>query len=873
MGYPVNDAISAFFYHFYEFLPDLLDVNLTATVVILFVMSVRQFLKGAPKIYSYALWGIVLLRLLVPVSIESPMSFVPERTAISDNVNVNEVLPVIQFESAQDRVNNEWQREHTEPGEPLVQTATNVDPQAYLTLAWIGGMMILLLRSLLSWLGLRKRVKVAVSYRKRIYLADDIDTPFVMGFFPPKIYLPGTLDPAERKYIIAHERHHIRRGDHIFKALGFLAVTIHWFNPFVWAAFVLAGRDMEMSCDEAVIRKLGEDVRAEYSASLLNLATGHRMFAATPLAFGEGDPTGRVRNLARWKKPALWVTAICLVCCSLLAVCLLTDPISPFPTEFKQYFHNREKAELLSGTSQEEYADSDLTVTFVESSGPTSIQVELWYREGAEGKWTMGETALLELQEGWTFHVPSGCTFAVAATVTEGNNGYAGFNVFKHGNLVMDKFERDFLTDPNTKTADPAASAWTVPEETVPAATADVEDWGVTIVPERVSRTGATAAFRYDGSVPGEEDSELIYGDFLSLDRMENGSWVPVAELPGYEYYVGDSYYPVMDGYGMVHEWPERFGELPDGSYRMGKKVTLVRRDGTQEERMVYGEFSIPGSILTGPIPLEDLPEIYSAEQAMIDGCFVSTDGVARENKDLFREFAENSRNGIPSFIRVVNWHYGEDSHWSAMDLRFDGSVYTLTTDDYTYTFSYLKHYTGEKAWEDAPHDAYEFYVLVNDETVTMEDIYSGKLDMSDWKNPAHWTVYADLIYLPKQPQLPQSPAQAVLLFEGEPLLTITDFDRLEKIWLLFSDAELLGYEPKTHSIGVGLDLLLVSETGETLTIELNPDSDICRIGGEYVFYGAFDEPDYILKLWEYLGLDQWPEAVYARYPNAFRGE
>ena len=293
--------------------PNLLDVNLTASIAILFVVCVRQFMKGAPKIFSYALWAIVLLRLLVPISIESRMSFVPERTEFSSMVDVNEVFPEVQFETPQDRADNAWYRENTPPGEPLVQTNRSLDAQTYLTFAWLAGIVFMLLRSAVSYWKLRKKVRVAIPFQKGIYIADDIDTPFVMGFLRPKIYLPGILDPSEREYIIAHERHHIRRGDHIFKALAFLALTIHWFNPFVWAAFVLAGRDMEMSCDEAVIRKLGEDVRAEYSASLLNLATGQRLFAGTPLAFGEGDPTGRVRNLAKWKKPAFWVILICVI--------------------------------------------------------------------------------------------------------------------------------------------------------------------------------------------------------------------------------------------------------------------------------------------------------------------------------------------------------------------------------------------------------------------------------------------------------------------------------------------------------------------------------------------------------------------------------
>ena len=733
-----------------DYFPDLLEVNLTASIVILFVICARLFLRRAPKIFSYVLWAIVLLRLLVPISIESSVSVVPKQTEFVSMVELNEALPRIEFESPGDRATNQWIWENTPPGEPFAQTSRSLDAQTYLTFSWMAGMVFMLLRSVVSYWKLQKRVRVAIPLRKGIYIADDIDTPFVMGIFRPVIYLPGTLDKAERKYIIAHELHHICRGDHIFKALGYLALTIHWFNPLVWVAFVLVGRDMEMSCDEAVIRKFGEDIRADYSASLLNLATGHRLFAGNPLAFGEGNPTDRVRNLAKWKKPAFWMVLICVVLCLVLAVCLLTNPETDAPDE----------------------------INIVET-------------------------------------IP---TVATEAEVTP------------------------------------------------------VNDWGVSIKPDRVSRTGATALFVYSGSIPGEEGVELYYGDLLTLERVdENGNWVVVEELPGYEYYVGDSSYPVVDGYGMVHEWQDRFGELPDGHYRMGKSVALVRPDGSAKSQMVYGEFVLPDSVRTGMIPLNELPEVYSAEQAMIDGCFITEDGTARENKELFKDFAVCSWNGMPGVIRIVNWHYGEDSHWSAMDLNFDGNVYTITTLENTYTFKYLKQFTGEKAWEGADHDAFDYYVLVNDNSVTFEDIMSGKLDMSDWKNPAHWTVYANFIYRPKQPQLPMNPSQAVLEFEGQSLVTTTDFDRLEKIWILFQEAEYLGYEPKTHSVGVGLNLILTSQSGETMTIELDPDSDICRINGEYVFYGAYDEPNYIEKLWYYLGINAWPDVVYEKYPNAYQ--
>ena len=711
--------------------PNLLDVNLTASIAILFVVCVRQFMKGAPKIFSYALWAIVLLRLLVPISIESPMSFVPERTEFSSMVDVNEVFPEVQFETPQDRADNAWYRENTPPGEPLVQTSRSLDAQTYLTFAWLAGIVFMLLRSAVSYWKLRKKVRVAIPFQKGIYIADDIDTPFVMGFLRPKIYLPGILDPSEREYIIAHERHHIRRGDHIFKALAFLALTIHWFNPFVWAAFVLAGRDMEMSCDEAVIRKLGEDVRAEYSASLLNLATGQRLFAGTPLAFGEGDPTGRVRNLAKWKKPAFWVILICVIVCIILAVCLLTDPEMPFPTVFEQYFVTDKKVELLSGSTNE--ISSKLHITLKSTSGPQRLTLELWYHRNSEEQWVKKEESVISTQDTCTFTVPSDSMFAVAATADGGKNGYATVALSAGQGIVFDKFEHDLLTRSNTKSADEAASAWTVPEEA--------------------------------------------------------------------------------------------------------------------EER---------------PKSLEELPELYSAEQAMSDGCFVSVDGVARHNQEIFHSFAQNAANRIPGFIRMFNYHYGEDYQWNAMDLRYDGEQFILQGSD-TYTFRYLKHFTGEKDRPDATYDSYEYYVLTNDNTVTWEDILNHRVDAED-----HWTVYAEFTYRPKHPDLPDRPNYAILEFAGDGLITITDSDRLEKLVYLFENAEFLGYEPKTHSIGVGLNLVFTSGDKDFI-IELDPDSDICRINGEYVSYGAPDEPDYIYKLWEYLGITQWPDIVYMVCENALR--
>ncbi len=311
-----------------DFLPELLRINLVASIVILIIIGARLILKRAPKVFSYALWGIVLIRLLIPVSIPSPVSVIPDTPAVSGAV-INSALPDIEFETVRDREQNYYESQ-TASSEDEVQVylSHTMEPIIYLSIAWLVGMSCMVLYSGISCRRIRKKVRIAVPLRDNIWIADDIKSPFVIGFYKPKIYLPCNLEEKEQEYIILHEQHHIRRFDHIIKTLAFLALTIHWFNPLVWIAFILACRDMEMSCDEAVIRKLGSDVRADYSASLLTLATGRRIIAGTPLAFGEGDTKGRIRNLAKWKKPAICVLVLTIIICFVLGVCLLTDRVS-----------------------------------------------------------------------------------------------------------------------------------------------------------------------------------------------------------------------------------------------------------------------------------------------------------------------------------------------------------------------------------------------------------------------------------------------------------------------------------------------------------------------------------------------------------------
>lgn len=331
--------------------PIVCNMSLTASVVILAVLAVRLLLRRAPKVFSYALWAVVLFRLLCPVSITSAVSLLgalgapaQERSAVT---SVVEYVPADIVRNMAPAVTPLPQEPFpAEPGENIVSTAPSVTqpdaapisplsgPVAVLTLTWLTGMALLLLCSVVSLLRLHRRLVGAVRLEDNIYLADYIPSPFVMGLFRPKIYLPSTLTETERGYILRHEQYHLRRRDHVVKLLSFLALCVHWFNPLVWTAFILAGKDMEMRCDEAVVRELGEDIRADYSASLLSLATGRRIVAGMPLAFGEGDTGGRIRNLLNWKRPQPWIIAVCAVACvGLIALCAANPKGNDTPTE------------------------------------------------------------------------------------------------------------------------------------------------------------------------------------------------------------------------------------------------------------------------------------------------------------------------------------------------------------------------------------------------------------------------------------------------------------------------------------------------------------------------------------------------------------
>ena len=312
-----------------------LNMSITASIAILVVLLARIMLKQAPKIFSYALWAVVLFRLLCPVSLTSGVSLmglfpvpttetgrmeyvsldVPdtERQAITDDVPASDLNQAVEHD--------------VEPSIAEGTAAGSIDVLASIvSMVWICGVAAMLMFHLLQLIRLRRKLIGSIPLKDNIYLADYISTPFVMGLIHPKIYLPSAMSEAERSYIIQHEKHHIHRCDHVIKLLAFVAVCIHWFNPLVWLAFALSSRDMEMSCDEAVMKQMDRDIRADYASSLLQFSTGKRVIIGTPLAFGEGDTKERIENIMEYKKPTIMVVVLAVIVCVGLTACLSSNP-------------------------------------------------------------------------------------------------------------------------------------------------------------------------------------------------------------------------------------------------------------------------------------------------------------------------------------------------------------------------------------------------------------------------------------------------------------------------------------------------------------------------------------------------------------------
>ena len=304
---------------------NVLNLAINASWLILAVIVARLLLKKAPKWANCLLWGLVAIRLVCPFSFESALSLLPSGKVVPDNIALE-------------------QRPHIDSGLRIIDNTVNpvigstfspnindsVNPMQVVLFAagvvWAVGMLVMLSYALVSYILLKRKVRASLVVGGRVFECDEVRTPFILGIIRPIIYVPSGMDEKTLELVTAHEEAHITRRDHWWKPLGFALLAVYWFNPLLWLAYTLLCRDIELACDERVLRGMDAGQIKDYSSALLACSVPRRMLAACPLAFGEVGVGARVKNALRYKKPAFWIVAASVIVCIVVAVCFLTNP-------------------------------------------------------------------------------------------------------------------------------------------------------------------------------------------------------------------------------------------------------------------------------------------------------------------------------------------------------------------------------------------------------------------------------------------------------------------------------------------------------------------------------------------------------------------
>ena len=337
-----------------EIFSSLLNISVTAVYIILATVLVRMILKNMPRKYLCLLWGITGLRLALPFSIESALSLIPSRETFTVDpysgwaVRMNSGVPAV--DSAVNKVIATEETYFAMDGSAAAITSV-WDKLAYI---WLAGAVIILLYGIISYIRAKRSVSTAVLLEGNIMQCETVKSPFILGIFKPKVYIPFNIDEATRSNVIAHENAHISRLDHVTKPLSFLILAVYWFNPFVWLAYILFCRDIEKACDEKVIDSMDGESRKAYATALLECAAGHRRITASPLAFGEVSVKGRIKSVMNYKKPAFWVVIISVVLCVVAAVCFLTSP----EKQDEKFYDNGQRVKITAetnGVTEEKY--------------------------------------------------------------------------------------------------------------------------------------------------------------------------------------------------------------------------------------------------------------------------------------------------------------------------------------------------------------------------------------------------------------------------------------------------------------------------------------------------------------------------------------
>lgn len=350
----------------------IVNMSISASWLVVAVLILRLVLKKAPKWVNVLLWGIVAVRLICPFSFESALSLIPSAETFPEKIISGPSFDVQTGITPIDNRINDYLGDRYFEG-VTVPTNNGNNVMTILTIVWIIGILLLVAYTVISYWRLNRKVDTAVRYKDNIFQSENVSSPFVLGIINPRIYLPFSMNEQDMEHVVAHEQAHIRRKDHWWKPLGFLLLTIYWFNPLMWLAYVLLCRDIELACDEKVIKGLGNEQRADYTQALVACSVNRRMIAACPLAFGEVGVKERVKSVMNYKKPAFWVIILAVIACVIVAVCFLTNP--------KQDSYTLRI--VVPAGSQEEFVYSHEEVSTIKNS------IKIWSGDG------LGDTEVL----------------------------------------------------------------------------------------------------------------------------------------------------------------------------------------------------------------------------------------------------------------------------------------------------------------------------------------------------------------------------------------------------------------------------------------------------------------------------------------------
>lgn len=392
----------------------LVNMSITASWLVLAIIGVRLVFRKTPKWILCLLWGLVALRLIFPFSLESALSLIPSTQTLPQEIVYTAQPEIHSGIEAVDSVVNPVLEENMAVPEPAVTSAYPTQIWSFLlSVTWAAGCGCMLLYALISYLLLKHRVAAAIPLEKGIKQSELVDSPFVLGLFRPVIYLPISISPKDLPYVISHEQSHIRRGDHWWKPVGFVLLSVYWFNPVLWLAYILLCRDIEAACDERVIRDMGMEDRRAYSTALLNCSIRRKSIAACPLAFGEVGVKERIKSVMHYKKPGFWILLAALVVTIVVAVCFLTNPVAPQQVQWLDAGAEPDTSLQCKTMEQTYYHDGVMTGTaktehYYGNGGQRLYMID--YRDGEITGKTITDMDAYGNIVGSTFYLPDGIT-------------------------------------------------------------------------------------------------------------------------------------------------------------------------------------------------------------------------------------------------------------------------------------------------------------------------------------------------------------------------------------------------------------------------------------------------------------------------------